>query len=200
MAKKTSTSGIEKILKKLGIKENNKGSSTGSQWFSGGENIESYSPTDGNFIAKVKTSTTKDYEKVIETAQKAFQEFRLMPAPKRGELVRQFGNKLRENKEDLGRLVSYEMGKSLQEGLGEVQEMIDICDFAVGLPGSCMVLPCTPRDRGIVCMSSITQWELWGLFLHSTFLWRFGRGILLWHGFVAMLLFGNLRPKSLCVL
>ncbi|MBP7174480.1 MAG: aldehyde dehydrogenase family protein, partial [Cloacibacterium sp.] len=133
MAKKTSTSGIEKILKKLGIKENNKGSSTGSQWFSGGENIESYSPTDGNFIAKVKTSTTKDYEKVIETAQKAFQEFRLMPAPKRGELVRQFGNKLRENKEDLGRLVSYEMGKSLQEGLGEVQEMIDICDFAVGL-------------------------------------------------------------------
>ncbi len=133
MAKKIKTQGIEKTLKKLGIKENNKGSSTGSQWFSTGKEIESYSPTDGSFIAKVKTTTEKDYKKVIETARKAFEEFRLIPAPKRGELVRQFGNKLRENKDDLGKLVSYEMGKSLQEGLGEVQEMIDICDFAVGL-------------------------------------------------------------------
>ncbi len=84
-------------------------------------------------IAKVKTSGESDYDKVIETAQKAFQEFRLIPAPKRGEIVRQLGLKLREYKDDLGKLVSYEMGKSLQEGLGEVQEMIDICDFAVGL-------------------------------------------------------------------
>lgn len=95
--------------------------------------IESISPVDGKLIAKVKTSGESDYDKVIETAQKAFQEFRLIPAPKRGEIVRQLGLKLREYKEDLGKLVSYEMGKSLQEGLGEVQEMIDICDFAVGL-------------------------------------------------------------------
>ncbi len=80
-------------------------------------------------MVKIKTSAEKDYGKVIETAQTAFKEFRMIPAPKRGELVRQLGQKLREYKDDLGKLVSYEMGKSLQEGLGEVQEMIDICDF-----------------------------------------------------------------------
>jgi aldehyde dehydrogenase (NAD+) len=84
-------------------------------------------------IAKIKTSGESDYDKVVETAEKAFKEFRLIPAPKRGEIVRQLGQKLRQYKDDLGKLVSYEMGKSLQEGLGEVQEMIDICDFAVGL-------------------------------------------------------------------
>ncbi len=133
MSKKNKDFGIEKSLKKLGIKSENKGASTGNKWFATGKKIESYSPTDGKLIAMVTASSPKDYEKVIEKAQSAFKEFRLMPAPKRGEIVRQFGEKLRHYKEDLGKLVSYEMGKSLQEGLGEVQEMIDICDFAVGL-------------------------------------------------------------------
>lgn len=133
MSKKVKDFGIEKTLKNLGIKEENKGTSVGGKYFASGKVIESISPVDGKLIAKVKTSGESDYDKVIETAQKAFQEFRLIPAPKRGEIVRQLGLKLREYKEDLGKLVSYEMGKSLQEGLGEVQEMIDICDFAVGL-------------------------------------------------------------------
>jgi aldehyde dehydrogenase (NAD+) len=133
MSKNNKDFGIEKVLKNLGIKSENKGTSTGGKWFATGKIIESYSPVDGKLIAKVTSSSPKDYEKVISEAEKAFNEFRLMPAPKRGELVRQFGEKLRKNKEDLGKLVSYEMGKSLQEGLGEVQEMIDICDFAVGL-------------------------------------------------------------------
>ncbi len=125
--------GMQEALKALGIKEVNDGTSTGSNSFSSGEIIESYSPVDGQLIGKVKTTTAADYEKVIKTAEEAFKVFRAMPAPQRGEIVRQFGNKLRELKEPLGKLVSYEMGKSLQEGYGEVQEMIDICDFAVGL-------------------------------------------------------------------
>ena len=133
MSKKVKDFGIEKSLKNLGIKDENKGTSTGGKFFASGKIIESYSPSDGRLIGKVKTSGEKDYDKVIESAQKAFREFRTMPAPKRGEIVRQLGQKLREYKNDLGKLVSYEMGKSLQEGLGEVQEMIDICDFAVGL-------------------------------------------------------------------
>ena len=133
MAKKNKDFGIEKTLKNLGIKSDNKGTSTGGKWFASGKVIESYSPVDGKLIAKVTSSSSKDYEKVISETEKAFKEFRLMPAPKRGEIVRQFGDKLRKHKDDLGKLVSYEMGKSLQEGLGEVQEMIDICDFAVGL-------------------------------------------------------------------
>ena len=95
--------------------------------------ISSYSPVDGKLIGKVTTTSREDYDRVIDTAQAAFKEWRKVPAPQRGEIVRQFGNKLRELKEPLGQLVSYEMGKSLQEGYGEVQEMIDICDFAVGL-------------------------------------------------------------------
>ena len=125
--------GIDEALKALGIEEVNKGSSTGKKWFSSGESISSYSPVDGELIAQVKTTTKEDYEQVIKTAEEAFKTWRVMPAPKRGEIVRQFGDKLRELKEPLGKLVSYEMGKSYQEGLGEVQEMIDICDFAVGL-------------------------------------------------------------------
>ncbi|MCF8321694.1 MAG: aldehyde dehydrogenase family protein [Flavobacterium sp.] len=125
--------GIEEALAQLGIKSNNDGTSTGINQFSSGEILESYSPVDGNLIAAVKITSAADYEKVIETATEAFKTFRLIPAPQRGELVRQFGDKLRQNKEALGKLVSYEMGKSLQEGYGEVQEMIDICDFAVGL-------------------------------------------------------------------
>jgi len=125
--------GIDQALERLGIKEINNGTSTGSDNFSSGEIIESFSPVDGALIGKVKGTSQNDYDKVIETASKAFHIWRLKPAPQRGEFVRQFGDKLRELKEPLGKLVSYEMGKSYQEGLGEVQEMIDICDFAVGL-------------------------------------------------------------------
>lgn len=123
---------IQNELKILGVKDLNDGTSTGSNWFASGEIIESYSPVNGKLIGKVKTSTKEDYEKVIATAQEAFKVWRTTPAPVRGEIVRQFGDKLRKYKNDLGKLVSYEMGKSFQEGLGEVQEMIDICDFAVG--------------------------------------------------------------------
>lgn len=125
--------GIDKALKELGVKDINEGTSTGSINFSNGDVIESYSPVDGKLIGKVKTTTKEDYDKVMEASTKAFKTWRDVPAPQRGEIVRQFGNKLRELKKPLGKLVSYEMGKSLQEGYGEVQEMIDICDFAVGL-------------------------------------------------------------------
>jgi len=124
---------IKSVLDKLGVKDVNNGVSTGSKSYGSGELIASYSPVDGELIGKVSTTTPEEFEKVIETAKEAFKKFRTMPAPKRGELVRQFGDRLRKLKEPLGKLVSYEMGKSLQEGLGEVQEMIDICDFAVGL-------------------------------------------------------------------
>ena len=125
--------GIEKALKLLGVGQQNAGSSTGETWFGNGEVLESFSPVDGALIGKVRMTTREDYEKVIRTAGEAFEIWRAVPAPKRGEMVRQFGQRLRELKEPLGKLVSYEMGKSYQEGLGEVQEMIDICDFAVGL-------------------------------------------------------------------
>ncbi len=124
---------ISETLKVLGIEELNQGTSTGKNWLSSSDYISSYSPIDGKLIGKVSVTTADDYEKVIQEAQKGFQEWRLIPAPKRGEIVRLFGEKLREKKEALGMLVTYEMGKSYQEGLGEVQEMIDICDFAVGL-------------------------------------------------------------------
>ena len=133
MTKIDTAFGIDNALKKLGIKEINHGTSTGNNWFPGSDTITSYSPVDGNPIGSVTTTTKEEYESVVDTAQTAFNEWRLMPAPQRGEIVRQFGDKLRELKQPLGELVSYEMGKSLQEGLGEVQEMIDICDFAVGL-------------------------------------------------------------------
>ncbi|MGO4919436.1 L-piperidine-6-carboxylate dehydrogenase [Maribacter spongiicola] len=133
MSKIAADFGIHDALKALGIKDVNEGTSTGSNHFSSGDTISSYSPVDGSLIAKVKTTTKADYEKVMSTATTTFKEWRTKPAPLRGEIVRQFGEKLRELKEPLGKLVSYEMGKSYQEGLGEVQEMIDICDFAVGL-------------------------------------------------------------------
>lgn len=121
------------VLEKLGIAEENKGSSTGKQWFSSGQWIQVLSPVDGKVMAKIQTTSDQDYDKVIETASRAFDRWKQIPAPQRGEIVRQFADQLRANKVPLGELVSYEMGKSLQEGLGEVQEMIDICDFAVGL-------------------------------------------------------------------
>jgi len=124
---------IDISLQKLGIDVNNLGTSTGSNFFATGDKIDSISPVDGSLIGTVTSTSSEDYEKVIKSAQNAFTFFRTMPAPKRGDMVRQFGNKLRELKEPLGMLVSYEMGKSFQEGLGEVQEMIDICDFALGL-------------------------------------------------------------------
>ena len=124
---------MKEVLQRLGLKEVNEGCSTGHTWFSNGETLDSYSPVDGQLIAKVKTANEEDYKKIVVSAKAAFLYWRTVPAPKRGEIVRQFGEKLRQKKSDLGKLVSYEMGKSLQEGLGEVQEMIDICDFAVGL-------------------------------------------------------------------
>ncbi len=123
-----------KFLQELGLSTINNGTSTGSQWFSSGAgDVQSHSPVDGKLIGSVQATTRADYEQVIATAQQAFEKWRLWPAPKRGEIIRLIGEELRNNKDNLGKLVSYEMGKSLQEGLGEVQEMIDICDFAVGL-------------------------------------------------------------------
>jgi aldehyde dehydrogenase (NAD+) len=125
--------GIGEALQKLGIQDINYGTSSGNTWLPGNETIASNSPVDGSLIGKVTTTSPEDYEKVMQSATQAFKTWRVMPAPQRGEIVRQFGEALRELKEPLGKLVSYEMGKSYQEGLGEVQEMIDICDFAVGL-------------------------------------------------------------------
>ena len=125
--------GIKQALKDLGIKDINEGTSTGKDFFGNGDIIESYSPVDGALIGKVKSTNKEDFEKMMTSATNGFQTWRKMPAPLRGEVVRKFNDELRRLKEPLGKLVSYEMGKSYQEGLGEVQEMIDICDFAVGL-------------------------------------------------------------------
>ncbi|MEO7313632.1 MAG: aldehyde dehydrogenase family protein [Ginsengibacter sp.] len=125
---------MQGFLKDLKITEINKGVSTGTKWMTtSGENYTSFSPVDGKKIATVNSCDKRSFDIVLETAEKAFQEWRGWTAPARGEIVRQIGNELRKNKETLGKLVSYEMGKSLQEGMGEVQEMIDICDFALGL-------------------------------------------------------------------
>jgi aldehyde dehydrogenase (NAD+) len=125
---------IAGILIELQIHEHNSGVSTGSNWMKGeGEELHSFSPVDGSHIATVRSASRAEYDQVIATARKAFEEWRMWPAPRRGEVVRQLGDELRKHKSNLGKLVSFEMGKSYQEGLGEVQEMIDICDFAVGL-------------------------------------------------------------------
>jgi aldehyde dehydrogenase (NAD+) len=126
--------GIQEALSALGIKKSNLGSSTGSKWYkTTGAKIDSYSPADGKLIGSVQASDERTYHTIIAKSNAAFKEWRQWPAPKRGDVVRQIGEALRKQKEPLGKLVSYEMGKSYQEGLGEVQEMIDICDFAVGL-------------------------------------------------------------------
>jgi aldehyde dehydrogenase (NAD+) len=126
--------GIKQALSDLGIKKNNPGTSTGTKWFkTTGSAMESYSPADGALIGSVYATDEKNFQRVVAKCNEAFLEWRKWPAPKRGEIVRQIGERLRVYKEPLGKLVSYEMGKSYQEGLGEVQEMIDICDFAVGL-------------------------------------------------------------------
>ncbi|MDP9077607.1 MAG: aldehyde dehydrogenase family protein [Bacteroidota bacterium] len=126
---------ISDILNRLHINDINDAFSTGTNWVSSPDAAikEIISPTDGKKIASVKFATADNYNQAVEQAQKAFINWRTIPAPKRGEIVREIGNALRANKEALGTLVSYEMGKSLQEGYGEVQEMIDIADFAVGL-------------------------------------------------------------------
>jgi aldehyde dehydrogenase (NAD+) len=122
------------LLQELNLQLENKGVSTGANWLSSkGGTIQSFSPVDGKLIGSVTAADKESYEQVIKTADEAFKYWRTLPAPQRGEIVRQIGEAMREYKEPLGRLVSYEMGKSLQEGYGEVQEMIDICDFAVGL-------------------------------------------------------------------
>ena len=124
---------IDQMLSRLGISELNSGVSTGAEWFDARGNVTtSYSPIDGREIAKVKNASLEDYEAVMAKAEEAFKVWREVPAPQRGEVVRQIGLALREAKDDLGMLVTLEMGKIYQEGLGEVQEMIDICDFAVG--------------------------------------------------------------------
>ena len=124
---------VIQVLNRLGIQNVNPGVTTGVQWLeTGGEVTSSVSPIDDEVIARVINATTDDYETVIRTAEKAFIAWKSVPAPNRGEVVRQIGTALRTSKEDLGFLVSLEMGKIYQEGLGEVQEMIDICDFAVG--------------------------------------------------------------------
>jgi aldehyde dehydrogenase (NAD+) len=122
------------FLQLLKLNATNKGVSTGNEWLqTSGETLESYSPVDGKLIGAVTGADKNSYEAVVKKAEEAFKIWRQVPAPKRGEIVRQIGDALRQHKEPLGKLVSYEMGKSLQEGYGEVQEMIDICDFAVGL-------------------------------------------------------------------
>jgi len=124
---------IKNLLEKLNIKNNQKGCNTGGIWIGEGEILSSFSPVNDLLLGTVQGASVQDYEHILDKAEHAFLSFRAVPAPKRGDLVRQLGNKLREKKSYLGQLVSWEMGKSLQEGLGEVQEMIDICDFAVGL-------------------------------------------------------------------
>jgi aldehyde dehydrogenase (NAD+) len=126
--------GIKEALSTLGVKKSNSGTSTGHKWYrSTGKVLESYSPVDGKLIGTVVSTDEKAFEQVVRQAEEAYKEWRRWPAPKRGEIVRQLGEAFRKYKEPLGKLVSYEMGKSYQEGLGEVQEIIDICDFAVGL-------------------------------------------------------------------
>lgn len=126
--------GIHEALSSLGVRKKNPGVSTGSRWLkSSGAFIESFSPVDGKLIGAVQQADEKSFQAIIRQTTEAFKIWRLWPAPRRGEVVRQIGEALRRHKEPLGKLVSYEMGKSYTEGLGEVQEMIDICDFAVGL-------------------------------------------------------------------
>src|SRR5690348_14174631 len=120
------------LFKRLGLRAVNPGVFCG-EWLGSGPMVDSISPIDGKVLAQVRTATAGEYEKCVERAQAAFQKWQHLPAPKRGEIIRQFGNALRDSKKDLGRLVTLEAGKIVAEGEGEVQEMIDICDFAVGL-------------------------------------------------------------------
>ena len=125
---------IQKLLRSLGIRSNQPGTSSGGEWFASSRDwLEVRSPANGELLAKVEQTSASDYGRLIKQSQKSFSSWQAVPAPARGEIVRQLAQALREKKEALGQLVSLEMGKILTEGLGEVQEMIDICDFAVGL-------------------------------------------------------------------
>lgn len=124
---------LDRILDRLGIRETNSGVFAGEWLTPQGREIESINPATGEVIARVQTATREDYEKVVARSQDAFKTWRSLPAPARGEIVREIGLALRERQRDLGLLVTYEVGKIKSEGFGEVQEMIDMCDFAVGL-------------------------------------------------------------------
>lgn len=127
---------MQEILRHYGLEGTHAGACVGGdRWLevSGASSIASSNPSTGKPLAHVQMVHKEQYEMVVQAAQSAFLTWRMVPAPKRGELIRELGNALREEKEHLGKLVSLEMGKIYQEGLGEVQEMIDICDFAVGL-------------------------------------------------------------------
>jgi aldehyde dehydrogenase (NAD+) len=121
------------LLESLGVRAENAGACTGDWIDTRGAELVSYNPTSEEPIARIRQATGDDYERVAQAAGRAFESWKMVPAPQRGEIVRQLGDELRRSKDQLGRLVSLEMGKILSEGLGEVQEMIDICDFAVGL-------------------------------------------------------------------
>ncbi len=123
---------MQDFLERLGIDDMNPGGFAGN-WIGSGPELEVTSPTDGSVIGYVRQVSEEEFDKIVARAHEAFLEWRKVPAPRRGEVVRQLGLALREAKEDLGKLVSLEMGKIQAEGEGEVQEMIDICDFAVGL-------------------------------------------------------------------
>ena len=191
---------MKEVLKSLGIEKVNSGVCTGTNWKkTEGKSIESFSPSDGELIAEVKQASPDDYDYVIETAKGAFKKWQAIPAPKRGEIVRQIGLELRKYKEPLGKLVSYEMGKILQEGLGEVQEMIDICDFAVGqsrqLYGFTMQ---SEREKHRM----YDQYHPLGIVgVVSAF--NFPVAVWAWNAMIAlvaaMLLFGNHRQKFICV-
>ncbi|MCK4654990.1 MAG: aldehyde dehydrogenase family protein, partial [Candidatus Cloacimonetes bacterium] len=124
---------MKEIFKKLGIEEVNSGAYCGEWLDTSGEIIEVFSPIDDSLIAKVKSASVEDYDTVSKKAQEDFKTWKMIPAPKRGEIIRQIGLELRKYKDELGKLVTIEMGKIHTEGLGEVQEMIDMADFAVGL-------------------------------------------------------------------
>jgi len=172
------------FLKKLGLKKKNNGTSTGLKSTSSSKKyIDSYSPVDGKLIGSVSVTSPREYESVMKKAQEAFKHWRTVPAPQRGEVVRQYGQALRKHKDELGRLVSYEMGKSLQEGFGEVQEMIDICDFAVGLSRQLYGLT-MPSERPGHRMSE--QWHPLGVVgIISAF--NFPVAVWSWNSMIAMI-------------
>ena len=186
---------IKDILATFGIEQTNNGASTGSSWLNTqGEIINVYSPVDGELMATVKSAEAADYEKVIQKASEAYKEWRTIPAPLR-EVIRQLAEKLREVKEPLGQLVSYEMGKSLQEGLGEVQEMIDICDFAVGLSRQLYGLTMHSERPGHRMYEQYHPIGIVGIISALTFQLLFGTGIPHWHGFVVMFVCGNHQKR-----
>jgi len=173
---------IKAVLHRLGLKEVNSGAYCGGWMETGGEILESVSPVDGKVIAKVKQADAEDYEKVAAEAQKSLAQWMMIPAPQRGEIVRQVGNALREHKKDLGALVTFEMGKILAEGEGEVQEMIDISDFAVGLSRQLYGLT-MPSERPYHRM--MEQWQPLGVIgIISAF--NFPVAVWAWNAMIAM--------------